>query len=128
METLQKNKKVFLFVGIFAVVVLVYELFFSGGSAAPKNSLTDPTAGGLVSELSISPADAIIGQQLLVVLSQLRSITLDTSVFTNKVFISFQDKSKPIALQPLGKSLGRRNPFSDFNKNAGTATTSSATR
>ncbi|MDO8482961.1 MAG: hypothetical protein Q7S86_04050 [bacterium] len=122
MEIFQKNKKIFLFVGIFAVVVIIYWLFFSGDSSSPQNSVYDPTAGGLVSEFSVSPSDAIIGYELLATLARLKSISLDPGFFSDTVFVSLRDKSKPIVSQPLGKSLGRRNPFSDFGK--GVATTS----
>lgn len=116
MEIFQKNKKIFSFVGIFAVAIIAYELFFTGGSSSPKNSPTDPTARGLVSELSASPADAIIGRDLLTMLQQLKSITLDTTFFDDPGFDSLADVSQPIAPQPLGKSLGRTNPFGDFGK------------
>ena len=116
MEIFQKNKKIFLFVGIFLAVAIVYWLFFSGSSEGPKNLQTDPTARGLVSEISFSPADVIVGQELLLILSKLQSISLDDSIFSDPVFLSLDDKSKPISPQPLGKALGRRNPFSDFGK------------
>lgn len=121
-EFFQKNKKIFLFVGIFAAVVLLYWIFFSGDSAAPKVGVYDPTAGGLVSEFSVSPSDVIIGYELLAMLARLQSISLDPGLFSDPVFVSLRDKSRPISSQPLGKSLGRRNPFSDFGK--GVATTS----
>ena len=121
-EIFQKNKKVFLFAGIFVAVVLLYWLFFSGDSSAPKVGTYDPTAGGLVSEFSVSPSDVIIGYELLATLARLQSISLDPGLFSDPVFESLVDKSRPISSQPLGKSLGRRNPFSDFGK--GVATTS----
>ncbi len=124
LDIFQKNKKVFLFVGIFAALAVLYWLFFSGGGSAPRNVTYDPTAGGLVSEFSVSPADAIIGQELLTMLARLHSISLDASVFSDPGFVSLKDKSKPIGSQPFGKALGRRNPFSDFVK--GVAATSTA--
>ncbi len=119
-----KNKKVLLFVGIFVLLFIIYKWFFSGSEPTPDPyALMNPTAGGLVSELSASPADAIVGRELLTILLELKSISLDTTLFTPPVFTSLKDWSKPIDPQPLGKSLGRRNPFSDFGKTA--ATTSS---
>ena len=115
MDIFQKHKKVFLFVGIFIGVVILYELFFSGGGSAPQNAALSPTADGLVSQLSASPSDAIVGSSLLSLLAQLQTISLDTSIFTNPVFVSLQDWSQPIAEQPLGKTLGRPNPFSGFS-------------
>lgn len=116
MEFFQKNKKIFLFVGILALLVVGYGLIFGGGSGAPQSSPTDPTARGLVSELSASPADAIIGQKLLTTLLQIKSIHLDTTFFGDPVYKSLVDRSRPIDPQPFGKSLGRNNPFSDFGR------------
>ena len=114
MEFFQKNKKIILFLGILAAVIAVYELFFAGGSSSGAGSATDPTAGGLVSELSVSPSDAIVGRELLTMLYRLKSIKIDTTVFSDHTFTSLQDWSRPIDPQPFGKPLGRRNPFSDF--------------
>ncbi len=126
MEIYQKYKKVFLFSGILVVLVLLYELFFSGSGATPKNSALNPARNSLVSELSVSPADAIVGRELLSALAKLQSISLDASIFADPVFASLKDKSLPIEPQPFGKALGRRNPFSDFGKGNGVANTSNA--
>ena len=113
--------------GIFAAVVLLYWLFFSGDPSPTQNSVYDPTAGGLVSEFSVGPSDAIIGYELLATLSRLQSISLDPGLFSDPVFVSLRDKSKPIGSQPLGKSLGRRNPFADFGKGVATTSVSGST-
>jgi len=120
MDFFSKNKKIFLFSGIFVAVIVIYMLFFSGGPSTPTNNLVDPTASGLVSDVSASPSDAIIGQELLAMLAKLKSISLDTSFFNDQVFLSLKDKSRLIEPEPLGASLGRRNPFFDF-ANTGTA-------
>ena len=119
MEIYQKNKKVFLFLGIFAAVVILYELFFSGGSTSTTSVKTNPTAGGLVSQVSASSADAIVGQKLLVMLGKLQSINFDTTIFTDPVFLSLKDNTKVIDKEPLGKEVGRRNPFSNFGETGG---------
>lgn len=116
MELLQKNKKVLIAIGAIVLLVVLYLVFFSGGGSVKKNYQTDPTARGLVSELSESPADAIVGRELLTMLLTLRSIKLDSAFFQNPVFGSLQDWSRPIDPQPLGRSLGRSNPFGDFGK------------
>lgn len=114
MEIYNKHKRIFLFAGIFVVVIVLYELFFSGGAAAPNKTLS-PTSDGLVSQVLASPSDAIVGSDLLAMLAQLKTIALDTSIFTDPVFGSLQDWSKPIEPQPFGKALGRQNPFSGFS-------------
>jgi len=120
MEIFQKNKKVFLIVGIIVVAVILHMFFRAGSSSSTGNSLTDPTADGLVSNLSASPADAIIGRDLLNMLQQLKSISLDTEFFNDKGFSGLIDVSRPIEPQPFGKPLGRSNPFGDFGR-TGTA-------
>jgi len=125
MELYRQHKKIFLFGGIFAALFIIYELFFSGGSAPAQNAgVIDMTAGGLVSQLSVSPADAIVGVDLLNMLRKLQSLPLDPSIFKDPVFMSLKDKSLPLVPQPLGKALGRRNPFYDFG---GAVTTGSPT-
>lgn len=128
MEIFEKHKKIFLFAGIFIALFALYELFFAGGSPAPARVLTDPTTSGLVSELSASPADAIIGSELLSVLRELQSISLDASIFKNPAFVSLTDQSRPIGPQPLGKTVGRVNPFSDFGAAAPVKTTGATPR
>ncbi|KKT44862.1 MAG: hypothetical protein UW34_C0007G0006 [Parcubacteria group bacterium GW2011_GWA2_44_15] len=121
MDIFQKNKKVFLFIGIFIIVALVYKFFFSDGAISSKNSIPNLSENGSLSELSISPADAIVGRELLLMLAELQSISLDASIFTNPVYVSLKDWSRPIESQPFGKAFGRRNPFSDFVSGTTTA-------
>ncbi|MSU55603.1 MAG: hypothetical protein EXS46_03665 [Candidatus Taylorbacteria bacterium] len=131
MEIFQKNKKVFLLIAVFAVVIIGYELISSGSKSTAGKSSSNSTVGGLVTELSQSPtsqADAIIGKELLALLTSLKAITLDITFFSKPVFLSLDDKSQTIEKQPLGKSLGRSNPFSDFVKVAIATSTSSATK
>jgi hypothetical protein len=124
MTFFEKNKKIILFLVILAVVVTVYELFFTGG---PSQNSQDPTVGGLVSDLSASPTDAIIGRDLLVMLQQLKSITLDTTFFESPGFASLADVSRPIDPQPFGKPNGRVNPFGDFGRITGISQSATST-
>ncbi|MES2087842.1 MAG: hypothetical protein V4467_02505 [Patescibacteria group bacterium] len=120
METYQQHKKLFLFGGIFLVLVILYWLFFSGGGDTAPNVPTSPT-GGLVTEVAESSSDQIVGRELLNLLAEIQTISLDFSIFENPVFSSLQDWSKPIEPQPLGQTLGRKNPFSDFSSDASVA-------
>ncbi len=119
MEFFQKNKKILIGIGAVVAVFFVYKMFFSGEPEGSGVRSVDPTAGGLVSDLSVSPSDAILGRELLAMLSRLQSITLDTSIFSDKAFLTLVDKTRPIDPQPFGKTLGRRNPFSDFAQEGG---------
>ncbi|MCR4310981.1 MAG: hypothetical protein NUV54_00195 [Candidatus Taylorbacteria bacterium] len=113
-EIFEKNKKALLFLGIFVLLGAVYFLFFTDSSSSSGAIVYDPTAGGLVSEVSVSPSDIIVGHELLIMLSRLHSISLDASIFTSPEFLGLKDKNRPIDPQPLGKALGRRNPFAEF--------------
>lgn len=87
------------------VLAAVLLLFFVGSGSEPGVS------GGPVSPyLSVAPAapsSAALGEDLLTALALLKTISLDTSVFTDPVFESLSDWGKAIPPQPAG----RRNPF-----------------
>ncbi|MSR78528.1 MAG: hypothetical protein EXS59_00035 [Candidatus Taylorbacteria bacterium] len=126
MEFFEKNKKIILIVGILAIVLIGYLIFFSGDSSSPSVVAYDPSAGGLVSDVSASIGSDVGGRELLSILSRLKSISLDSSIFSDEAFKSLDDKSRPIDAQPFGKTLGRRNPFSDFGSKSIQSTTTSA--
>lgn len=112
MQFLQQNKKVALFLGILVFVAAVYFIFFTGKDNESGNTSASGDRDGLVSELSVSPSDLSVGRDLLVMLLELRSLSLDSAFFTNPAFTNLEDFTVVIEAQPLGKALGRRNPFS----------------
>src|SRR3989338_9834591 len=112
MQFFQQNKKVVLFVGILAFIVAVYFIFFTGNDNELGDTAAIVSRDGLVSELSVSPSDLSVGRDLLVMLIELRSLSLDSPFFTNSAFTNLEDFTVPIEAQPLCKSLGRHNPFS----------------
>ena len=57
-----------------------------------------------------NPTD-ILGQDILKALSQIQSLDLDKSIFSDPVYQSLEDKSEPINSEPVG----RRDPFAPFN-------------
>ncbi len=79
-------------------VVLVggYFAFFSGGGSS---TLLTASSGTQTSQVS---------KELLATIGDLKSITLDTSIFTDTAFLSLVDFHVDIPLQPVGRS----NPFS----------------
>jgi hypothetical protein len=117
MEFFQNNKKIFLFVGIFIGLFLIYKFFIA------DNGSTDPNAAP-VSALTTS-SEGVVGRELINTLAELQVISLDFSIFDNPVFTSLDDKSYPIEPQPLGKTYGRNNPFLDFGGSFGSSTVSS---
>lgn len=105
MPPVLKNKKVLMLIAGFAIVAGALLIF--GGSASPA-APSSPAAP----YLSVAPspeanADAALGGDLLAALALLRTIQLDTSVFTDPIFKNLSDWGKKIAPQPAG----RRNPF-----------------
>ena len=83
--------------GVIAIVVLVFVLiyFYSSGGA--------PAAGNIVAGTSYGS----IGSSELDLLNQVRSMRIDTSLFSDPAFLSLQDYS--VAIAPEG--VGRPNPF-----------------
>lgn len=101
-DLINKNKT--LLGGLLAAsaLVWVYFTFFSGGEA-PLLSESQPS----------SP----VSQELLVTLSNLRTIRLDETIFEDPVFISLSDFG--VVIPP--EAVGRRNPFAPFVGGAGTS-------
>jgi hypothetical protein len=103
MNTLLKNKKL-LIAGGLVLAGAVYYFFFSGGGTPAEDN-------PLLSSVSESPADAIVGRDLLSVLAELKSTKIDSSIFNDPVWKSLKDFSIEIAPQPIG----RKNPFLPFD-------------
>lgn len=74
---------------------LVYFMFFAGPGEAP--ALVQSTTNN-------------VSRDLVVTLSNLSTIRLDDSIFTDPVFLSLSDFGVQIPLQ----NVGRRNPFAPF--------------
>ena len=81
--------------GLVVLLVLAGVAYFYWGSAAPAT----PVAA--------TPTEPVASQELLLTLGNLRSITLDPTLFTNPLFVSLSDFGVTIPPQPSG----RRNPF-----------------
>jgi uncharacterized membrane protein len=81
-------------VALIIVAFLAYSIFFTGESE------------GVLSESSQS-ATASVDNELIALLLQLKSLTLDESLFGNAAFQSLQDLSQELIPEPVG----RNNPF-----------------
>ncbi len=94
MQFIKDNK---LYIGIVAAVLLAgwaYFTFFSGG-------------GGASPVLTTNSGTSPLSQDVLVTLSSLNTIRLDSSIFKDPVFVSLTDYG--VAIPP--EESGRRNPF-----------------
>lgn len=118
MPEILKNKRVLILIGGFAVIIISL-LFWGGGNSSPAvpNSPAAPY-------LSVSPAlpegdasSVVLGQELLAALALLKTISLDTTFFSDDVFESLSDWGKIVSPQPVG----RRNPFAPLSAGTGGA-------
>ncbi len=88
-----KDNKMYIGLIVLAVAGLwMYMTFFSGSS--PEATLT-------------SDHESPLSQDVLVTLSNLHTITLDASIFSDPLFLSLTDYG--VAIPP--QNVGRRNPF-----------------
>lgn len=69
------------------------------------------------------PTGSVASEELLITLANLRTITLDNKVFSDKVFMSLTDFG--VVIPP--ENVGRRNPFAPLGA-GGAGATSSATQ
>lgn len=83
-------------IGVVLVIVgfVVYSYFFTGGSQQP---LTVQTPS----------ANVAVDNDLIALLSTLKSIKLDANIFSDPAFQSLQDFSQALVSEPVG----RTNPF-----------------
>jgi hypothetical protein len=63
------------------------------------------------------------GREIIVLLNRLNQVTLNSSIFNNKVFLGLVNFEKPIPDQPIG----RPNPFAPVGNDALIPTTSGTT-
>lgn len=106
MQFFLKNK---LALGIVAAVVLSAALYFSFSGKDEGALLESTGTGGLGSPVS---------RELLVILGDLRTVTLGDTLFADPSFRNLVDFGVTIPLSPVG----RRNPFAPLgSKGAGTA-------
>jgi hypothetical protein len=94
MSIISKYKTTIL-VGILVIVAfIVYSYFFTG---APPQALT----------VTAATSTAEVDQDLIALLTTLKSIKLDAAIFSDPTFQSLQDFSQALVPEPVG----RQNPF-----------------
>lgn len=91
----QKNKTLFIVTIVIAGAFIGYSLFFTNGTAdlalvLPQNTNQDQTT-----------------RELLVLFAELSSLNLNPAILSNPVFVSLEDFSRVIPVEPVG----RTNPF-----------------
>lgn len=97
MNLIRNNKAFSVILGLVVLLGAGY-LLFSGGS--------DPAGNSLLTSNAVSGPSAA-SRELLVTLSDLKTVRLDAAIFSDPLFQSLKDFGVQIPLQPTG----RRNPF-----------------
>lgn len=98
----KKYQSVITIVIVIGIAFVLYGIFFKPQSEQPLTLETSTNEGR-------SPVEA----ELVVLLLQLRSITLDTALLEDPLFDSLQDFGQTIVAEPVG----RENPFGPFTEN-----------
>lgn len=102
-----KIKNILIFVGIAALLILIY--FFFIKSDPDEASLVSSESSSTFPDINTSAsATPQITQDFLSILLNIKSIKLDDSIFSDTAFLSLRDSS--ILLTPDGNE-GRPNPF-----------------
>ena len=94
------DKKVQFIIGGMLIVILFLGWVIFGRIPA----VTD---GNLLSEVGEDPIEDILGRELLLSLEKMKSVKLDTSFFSDPVYLSLND----ISIEVPQMLSGRRNPF-----------------
>ena len=106
-----KNNKVMLLVLLIIITAFFgYRYMFKKDSSSGSSDLAVDSSAG-------TSEQAIIGKDLMVAISKLKSLTLDDTFFQDPTFVSLNDFSVPIADQ----DVGRGNPFSPIGANGSSA-------
>lgn len=108
MQSLLANKTLLGGLAASVLLILIYFMYFGGEE--------DPS---LVSSGRTSP----VSQELLVTLSNLRTIKLDETIFNDPIFTTLSDFG--VVIPP--EAIGRRNPFAPIGAGGGASAPSQAT-
>jgi hypothetical protein len=102
-------KKNMVLIGVFVVAAGALYYFYSAGGSSPL--------------LSQSTQDSPVSQEILTTLGNLRTIKLDSSIFSDPLFLSLSDFG--VAIPPA--AAGRRNPFAPVGTGGAASTPVSTT-
>lgn len=97
---LQRYKNIITIALVVIAAFVAYIIFFTPERSAP------------LSVTAVSGAESAVEQELLTLLLELRSITLDESIFSDDRFRALKDLSQDIVTEPIG----RPNPFAPLGQ------------
>ena len=98
MKTQHGSKKSILIIIAIVVLALIAYFYFSGNSSTNTQSNLTETQ---------SANTAVVGARVLNLLRQIKSLKIDTSLFTDRAYLNLLDYSVEIPEVPVG----RPNPF-----------------
>jgi len=109
----KNTKQIIISLVIIIIAFVGYKIYFVDDTAKNVSLVADKS----------SNSQFIDGQMILVLLNQLNRVTLDDSIFSNKVFTRLISFERPIADQPIG----RENPFLPIGSDARLPNTTATT-
>jgi hypothetical protein len=92
-----RTKQILIVIVVIIISFVGYKMFFVGSGSSDTTLVSDQT----------TTSEFIDGPAILALLNALNQVTLDDSIFANKIFLSLADFEKPIADQ----AISRPNPF-----------------
>ena len=103
-----KIKNIIIFLAIGTIFVLIYIFFIK--KTTPTDSLITSSSSDAVGveQTGSTTENALVAEDFLSILLSVKSIKLDSSIFSDNAFQSLRDSS--IILTPDGNE-GRKNPF-----------------
>lgn len=110
-----KLKKIILLILIVIIAFVAYVIFLKKDPEVDSLIKTTPTNQNVDTRL--------LGTQITQALYRIEQIKLNKDIFTSEVYLSLQDKSRPIADEPTG----RANPFAPIGTISATSSIRMAT-
>lgn len=92
MQALAKNKTTIKIVGVFIVLMLIYNIFFTSDAAIPAQAAASPS---------------VLGADLLKISDELSKAKLSQELFSSPAYLHLTDFAVPLSQGPVG----RANPF-----------------
>lgn len=100
MNLITKYKNILTVGAIVLAAFVAYSVFLKPDTEAPLTAT------------EVNTAQSAVDQELIALLSQLRSISLDVAIFSDEQFKSLKDFSQEIVPEPVG----RPNPFAPLSR------------
>ena len=95
------HKVIFIIIGLVVVGAILYFVMTGGG---------EPTGDETLSIDSVNVANAEVGDDVLILLGQIKTLSIDKKFFQTPAFTSLIDYTIAIPAQ----NIGRSNPFASF--------------